>query len=52
MWFWVAQNKTVPLSILEELLDDPDERVSSMARAKGSWGRAHPDDAQRLGDPE
>jgi hypothetical protein len=52
MRFWVAQNKTVSLSILEELRNDPDERVRSMVRAKGSWARAHPDDAKRLGDPE
>jgi hypothetical protein len=51
MRFWVAQNKTVPLSILEVLRDDPDEQVRSMVRAKGTWRRAHPDDTKRLGDP-
>jgi hypothetical protein len=51
MRFWVAQNKTVPLSILHELRNDPDERVRSMVRAKGSWRRAHSDDAKRLGEP-
>jgi hypothetical protein len=52
MRFWVAQNKTVPLSILETLRHDPDERVRSMVRAKRSWARAHPDDTTRLGDTE
>lgn len=52
MRFWVAQNKTVPLSILEALRHDPDERVRSMVRAKGTWARAHPEDAKRLGDEE
>jgi hypothetical protein len=52
MRFWVAQNKTVPLSILDDLRNDPDERVSSMVRAKGSSRRAHPEDAKRLGEPE
>ncbi|GAB1644409.1 hypothetical protein [Krasilnikovia sp. MM14-A1259] len=52
MRFWVAQNKTVPLSILEVLRRDPDERVRSMVRAKRSWARAHPQDSSRLGDPE
>lgn len=50
MRFWVAQNKTVPLVILEELRSDPDERVRSMVRAKRSWARAHPDDHRRRGD--
>jgi hypothetical protein len=50
--FWVAQNKTVPLDILELLRHDPDERVRSMVRAKGSWRRAHPDDYKREGDAE
>lgn len=52
MRFWVAQNKTVPLSVLEDLRNDPDERVRSMVRAKGLWRRAHPEDAKRLGDPD
>jgi hypothetical protein len=52
MRFWVAQNKTVPLSILETLRTDPDEQVRSMVRAKGTWKRAHPDDTKRLGDRE
>jgi hypothetical protein len=52
MRVWVAQNKTVPLAILEHLRHDPDESVRSMVRAKGTWRRAHPDDAERLGDPE
>lgn len=52
MRFWVAQNKTVPLSILEVLRHDPDERVRSMVRSKGSWRRAHPEDSKRMGDPE
>jgi hypothetical protein len=52
MRFWVVQNKTVPLSILEVLRRDPDERVRSMVRAKRSWARAHPEDSMRLGDPE
>ena len=51
MRFWVAQNKTVPLGILELLRDDPDSRVQSMVRAKGTWKRAHPEDGVRLGDP-
>lgn len=50
MRFWVAQNKTVPLSILETLRDDPDERVRVMVRAKGTWARAHQDDAKRMDD--
>jgi hypothetical protein len=52
MRFWVTQNKTVPLVILEELRSDPDKRVRSMVRAKRSWARAHLEDAERLGDPE
>jgi hypothetical protein len=51
MRVWVAQNKTVPLPILEELRNDPDVRVRSMVRATGIWKRAHPDDFKRLGDP-
>lgn len=50
--FWVAQNKTVPLVILEELRGDPDERVRSVLRAKRSWARAHPEDAKRSANPE
>jgi hypothetical protein len=34
MKFWVAQNKTVPLSILERLLDDPDDNVRCMVASK------------------
>ncbi len=52
MRFWVAQNKTVPLSILEDLRKDSDGRVRSIVRAKGVWKRAHPEDAKRIGDPE
>ena len=52
MRFWVAQNKTVPLSVLEDLRTDTNERVRSMVRSKGVWRRAHPEDAKRLGDPE
>lgn len=52
MRVWVAQNKTVPLAILEELRSDPDVQVRSMVRAKGTWKRAHPEDFKRLGDPE
>jgi hypothetical protein len=47
MRFWVAQNKTVPLEIPEELRWDPDERVRWMVRSKRSWARAHPDDTRR-----
>lgn len=47
MRFWVAQNKTVPLSILEILRQDDDERVVRMVRAKRSWARAHPEDSGR-----
>lgn len=52
MRVWVAQNKTVPLTVLEELRNDPDVRVRSMVRAKGTWKHAHPEDFKRLGDPE
>jgi len=38
MRFWVAHNKTVPLSILEVLGSDPDERVRSMVRAERTTG--------------
>lgn len=44
MRFWVAQNKTVPLEILERLRHDPDDRVRSMVLLKRSWRRAHPED--------
>ena len=47
MRFWVAQNKTVPLEVLEILRHDPDERVRRMVRSKRSWARAHPDDTSR-----
>lgn len=47
MRFWVAQNKTVPLSVLEILRHDADERVRSMVTSKRSWARAHPDDTTR-----
>jgi len=52
MRFWVAQNKTVPLRILEVLRHDEDRQVRNIVRAKGTWGRAHPEDAKRMGDPE
>lgn len=52
MRFWVAQNKTVPMSILEERRCDEDERVHSMVKAKRSWARTHPEDAGRMGDSE
>lgn len=45
MRFWVAQNKTVSLSVLEVLRTDDDERVQWMVRRKRSWARAHPADA-------
>ncbi|KAB2807465.1 hypothetical protein F9L07_25785 [Pimelobacter simplex] len=47
MRFWVAQNKTVPLSILELLRRDPDANVVRMVRSKRSWARAHPEDSTR-----
>jgi len=47
MRFWVAQNKTVPLAVLEVLRNDPDERVQWMVRSKRSWTRAHPGDSAR-----
>lgn len=34
MRFWVAQNKTIPLSILDRLARDPDPRVRSMVASK------------------
>jgi hypothetical protein len=52
MRFWVANNKTVPLEVLEVLRQDADARVRSMVRCKGSWKRAHPEDFKRAGDPE
>jgi hypothetical protein len=33
--FWVAQNKTVPLTVLGLLASDPDPRVRSMVARKG-----------------
>jgi len=47
MRFWVAQNKTVPLTILEVLRHDEDERVVHMVRMKRSWARTHPEDSGR-----
>lgn len=47
MRFWVAQNKTVPLSVLEILRHDHDENVRLMVTSKRSWARAHPDDTSR-----
>ena len=52
MRVWVAQNKTVPLSILELLRHAPDKGVRDMVRAEGSWRRAHPEDHKRLGDSD
>lgn len=46
MRFWVVQNKTVPLSVLEILRHDSDERVRHMVTRKRSWTRAHPDDTR------
>jgi hypothetical protein len=40
MRFWVAHNKTVPLSVLEVLVNDPDEKVRDMVLRKGSWKRS------------
>lgn len=40
MRFWVAQNKTVPVSVLEALVNDPDEKVRDMVQRKGSWRRS------------
>ena len=34
MRFWVAQNKTVPIEVLEVLARDPDPRVRSMVAMK------------------
>ena len=47
MRFWVAQNKCVPLSVLEILRHDPDGRVRHMVTSKRSWARAHPEDTTR-----
>ncbi len=47
--FCVAHNKTVPLEVLEQLRNDPDERVRWMVLQKRSWARAHPDDTNRVG---
>jgi hypothetical protein len=52
MRFWVAQNKTVPLAVIELLRHDTDPKVRSMVRAKGTWRRAHPADFKRQGDAE
>lgn len=52
MRFWVAQNKTVPLSVLEILRQDPDDRVRHLVTSKRSWARAHPDDTTRPQGPE
>jgi len=40
MRFWVAQNKTVPRSVLELLAADPDVRVREMVARKRSAGYA------------
>jgi hypothetical protein len=40
MCFWVAQNKSVPLEVLETLANDPDWRVRDMVSRKGSWRRS------------
>lgn len=40
------------LEILEVLRHDPDDRVRSIVPTKRSWGRAHPDDTQRVGARE
>ncbi|MDB4759719.1 HEAT repeat domain-containing protein [bacterium] len=34
MRFWVAQNKTVPVAVLEQLADDPNSRVRDMVARK------------------
>ncbi len=34
MRFWVAQNKTVPIVVLQQLADDPDSRVRDMVARK------------------
>ena len=40
MRFWVAQNKTVPVLVLEVLVDDPDQNVRDMVLRKHSWRRS------------
>src|SRR5262249_30672705 len=40
MRFWVAQNKTVPHSVLERLAVDPDSRVRWMVARKRKAGAA------------
>jgi hypothetical protein len=40
MRVWVAQNKTVPVSVLEILVNDPDEKVRDMVLRKRSWRRS------------
>ena len=40
MRFWVAHNKTVPVAVLEILVNDPDENVRDMVLRKGSWRRS------------
>lgn len=54
MRFWVAQNKTVPLEILRDLVDDDDAAVRSMVARKRRLDAASlrrladdPDDAVR-----
>ena len=47
MRFWVAQNKTVPMTVLEILRLNADERVQRMVTSKRSWARAHPEDTTR-----
>lgn len=39
MRFWVAQNKTVPLEVLEVLASDNDERVRRMVASKRKLSR-------------
>ena len=34
MRFWVAQNKTIPVEVLERLADDPDSRVRDILARK------------------
>jgi hypothetical protein len=55
MRWWVAQNKTVPMSILELLSTDPDVRVREMVAAKRKLTRElmerlvrDPEDSVRL----
>lgn len=50
MRFWVAQNKTVPLEILELLMDDEDARVRSMVARRR---KLSPDMLEKLSfDPD